>query len=169
MKPCFLRDMQQGKTYKNNEEYKQYLQKLNRFFLFLSIAGAFIGAMGFGAEFIFEKIKLAIAIDDYMLGIYSGVGAGLFISGIVLIIRNRRIIKDEQKLTRARIEQGDERMRELGNRASQIATYVTLFTLFAISLIGGLFYPILPKILLVVLCIFLVTYGISYQILEKRN
>ena len=60
-------------------------------------------------------------------------------------------------------------MRELGNRASQIATYVTLFTLFAISLIGGLFYPILPKILLVVLCIFLVTYGISYQILEKRN
>ena len=46
MKPCFIRDMQQGKTYKNNEEYKQYLQKLNRFFLFLSIAGAFIGAMG---------------------------------------------------------------------------------------------------------------------------
>lgn len=169
MKPCFLGNLQRGKTFKTNEEYKEFLQKSNRIFLILSIAGILLAVVGFGAEFAADKFNIPIVIDDYMLGVYAGVGTGLFISGIIVMLSNRHTMKNEQKLTEARIEQTDERIQEIGQKATQTATRIMICSLYVIALIGGLFYPVLPKLLVIILMIFFLSYKISYQIIEKRS
>lgn len=113
MKPCFMRDLHGDNNFKNNEEYRRHLKKVNRIYLLLSIAGFLLAALGAGAEILSERGTISIAIDDYMLGVYCGAGVGLLVAGIVIQIRNRRIMKDEEKLTKARREQGDERIQEI--------------------------------------------------------
>lgn len=168
MKPCFMQSMQSEKTFTNNEEYKKYLGKVNRIYLALSIVGFLLLVLGVTVEWAGDNSQLPFTIDDYMLGLYSGAGTGLFVGGIIVIFRNRYLMKNEQKLTAARIEQGDERVQEIGKRATRTATYAMIGSLYAIALIGGLFYPVLPKILLIVILIFLFTYIVSYRILEKK-
>ena len=47
-----------------------------------------------------------------MLGVYCGIGVGLICSGIVFLIRNKRLMKDEEKLKEARLQVTDERNME---------------------------------------------------------
>ena len=54
-------------------------------------------------------------VDDYMLGVYCGIGVGLICSGIVFLIRNKRLMKDEEKLKEARLQVTDERNIEIGS------------------------------------------------------
>ncbi len=169
MKPCFINEFANSDKYKNNEEYKKHLRNINRIFLLLSIVGALIAALGFSAEFLADKIGLTIRIDDYMLGLYCGAGCGLVIAGILMQIRNRNIMKDEKKLTERRREQKDERLQEIGKRAVRTATLVMIIAMYAILLVGGLFYPVLTTTMSVLICLFLVTYCISYTVLQHKS
>lgn len=166
MKSCFFQNTQE--TFSNNEEFKIYLHKKNRSMLFLSIAGLLLGFIGFFVELFAESLPIAIAIDDYMLGVYAGAGIGMFCGGISKILQHRQWVKDEKKLTKMRRERSDERLQQISVKANQAATYIMLIALYLLSFIGGLFYPILPKILLLLICLFLVSYVAAYRILEKR-
>lgn len=167
MKGCLLSNLQ-GRTFKSNEEYREYLRRQNRIWVVLMIVGALLSALAFGVEFLPQVKEYNVVIDDYILGVYAGAGSALFVVGLMKLLINRKLMKDEEKLTEKRREHGDERTREINQKAMQVAALIMIFAMYAISLIGGLFYPVLPKILFVLISVFLVAYVIVYRMLEKR-
>lgn len=158
-----MRDMWETKTFTTNDEYREYVKKKDKSMRWIIVAGILLAALGFLGEHMWT-----VAVDDYMLGVYSGVGCGLIVAGIALGIRHRRLMKDEERLKKARLEASDERVQEIGKCAFRMAAWIMIIAMYALSLIGGLWYPILPKILLVMVCVFLVAYAVCYRVYEKR-
>jgi len=152
-----------GTTVKTNEEYKKVIRNRMKLMLAMIIIGIITAAFGYGAEFYFK-----LSINEQMLGVYSGMGTGLFIAGIILWNKNRLLLKNDEKLKESRLNNTDERIQEIGNKAFRIATYAMLGALYAAALIGGLFYPVLVEYLLFVVCIFLLAYVIAYKYYNKK-
>lgn len=163
MKPSFVK----GKTFKSNEDYKGYLLHQNRMFTGYIVIGFLTTVITLLVEFS-DEVKRFITIDDYMLGVYEGIGVALLVVGVIRIIRNLRIVNNEEKLAEIRRGFGDERLREISKSAMQFTAWVMIFGMYLFSLVGGFFYPSLAKVLLIVVCIFLLTYTISYRVMEKR-
>ena len=107
-------------------------------------------------------------VDDYMLGVYCGLGVGLVASGIAFLIRNKRLLKDETKLKEARLQATDERNVEIGMRAQKIAAIVLLVAIYLVFLIGGVYDPILSKVMSCLICLFIVAYAIAWRVLNQR-
>ena len=102
--------------------------------------------------------------DDYMLGVYCGIGVGLICSGIIFLIRNKRLMKDEGKLKEARLQVTDERNIEIGSRALRMAAFVLLIVMYLAFLFGGLYDPMISKLI----CVFLIVYAIAWRVLNKH-
>jgi len=152
-----------GTTVKTNEEYKKVIRNRMKLMITMTIIGIITATFGFGAEFYFK-----LPIKESMLGVYSGVGTGLFAAGVILWIKNRLLLKSDEKLKESRLSNTDERLQEIGNKAFHIATYAMFVALYAAALIGGLFYPVLVIYLLVVVCAFLLAYVIALKYYNKR-
>ena len=71
----------------NNAEYRKKLENQNKCMLVIIVIGVITSVVAFFAEF-FSEIKL----DDFMLGVYSGVGVGLVAAGVGMLVRNRRLL-----------------------------------------------------------------------------
>lgn len=123
-----------GSKVTNNEEFRKQLQAKNKCLLGLILLGVISAAAGYYMEFS-GKMK----VDDYMLGVYCGIGVGLICSGIVFLIRNKRLMKDEGKLKEARLQVTDERNIEIGSRALRMAAFVLLIVMYFAFLFGGLY------------------------------
>jgi hypothetical protein len=152
-----------GTTVKTNEEYKKVIRKRMKSMIAISIIGIITATVGFGSEFYFK-----IAINEQMLGVYSGMGTGLFVAGIILWIKNKLLLNNDEKLKESRLSNTDERIQEIGNKAFRVATYALLVALYAAALIGGLLYPVLVKCLLLLVCTFLLTYVIAFKYYNKK-
>ena len=150
-----------GKVPQTNEEFVQYLKKRDRLLILLPIAGALLLALGLCGEL------LGLAIPEYMCGFYTGAGTGLIAVAIVMGIKHRRLIRDEEKIKKARLEMSDERLRTISKAAFRMAAVVLMAAMYLIAFIGGIFYPILTTVLLVMVCIFLLAYAIAYHIFER--
>ena len=150
-------------TAKTNEEFKNVLKSRMKFMVIISIVGIITATVGFGAEFYFKA-----PINDHMLGVYSGIGVGLFVSGVILWIKNRRLLNNDEKLKESRLNNTDERIQEISNKAFRVATYIMLIALYAAALIGGLFYPILVKVLMFIVCTFLLAYMIAFKYFNNK-
>ena len=98
-----------GSKATNNEEFRRQLKAKNKFMWLFIVLGIFSAAVAYYCEFFGE-----MNVDDYMLGVYCGIGVGLVGAGVALLIRNKRLLKDEAKLKKARLEQTDERNVEIG-------------------------------------------------------
>lgn len=149
-------------TATTNEEFKKVLQKRNICF----IAAIAVGLAASVTAFLASEKGLT-ALSDHILGVYRGVGCGLAAGALVLLIKNFRILRDEKKLKAKRLEQYDERLLEINQRAVNTAAMVMIFFVFAGGLIGGIFYPVLIKALLIIIYVFLFTYLIAYAIYKK--
>ena len=147
----------------NNEEYRKQIQIKNKYMWGLILLGLITAVIAYYMEFS-GKMK----VDDYMLGVYCGLGVGLFASGIAFLIRNKRLLKDEAKLKEARLQATDERNVEIGMRAQKIAVIVLLVAMYLVFLIGGVYDPILSKVMPCLICLFLVAYAIAWRILNHR-
>ncbi len=145
-----------------NEEYKKYLKRRFKCYIMIIIAGILMGTFGVLGEYWID-----IPLDDYVMGLYLGVGAGLVLGGILRLIKSRQICEDEEKLKQARLELGDERIQEISSKAFRMAAWILIVVMYVGILIGGVFYPIIPKIMCGMLCLFLVSYTICYRIFEK--
>lgn len=148
---------------KNNEEYKVVIKNRIKIMMAMTIIGIITAAVGFGAEFYFKA-----GINEHMLGVYSGVGTGLFAAGIILWIKNKRLLGNDEKLKERRLANTDERNIEIGNKAFRVAAGVMLVALYATGLIGGLFYHVLVEAFLFIVCIFLIAYLIAYIYYNKK-
>ena len=96
----------------NNAEYRKKLENQNKCMLVIIAIGVITSVVAFFAEF-FSEIKL----DDFMLGVYSGVGVGLVAAGVGMLVRNRRLLGDETRLKEARLKVTDERNVEIASRS----------------------------------------------------
>ena len=147
----------------NNEEYRKQIQIKNKYMWGLILLGLITAAVAYYMEF-----SGRVKVDDYMLGVYCGLGIGLFACGIALLIRNKRLLKDEAKLKEARLQATDERNVEIGMRAQKVATIVLIVAMYLVFLIGGLYEPILSKIMSCLICLFIVAYAIAWRVLNHR-
>ena len=150
-------------TPKTNEEYKNVIKKRMKVMVGLMV----IGVITFLAS-ILGELYLKTPVSDKVLGIYTGLGSSLFIAGLVLWIKNIKIINNEEKLRESRLNNTDERNQEIARKALNIAAYVMLASLYVIGLIGGIFYPILFNVLSFIVCIFLLTYVVAYKYYNKK-
>ena len=148
-----------GSKATNNEEFRKQLQAKNKCLLGLILLGIAAYYMEFSG-----KMK----VDDYMLGVYCGIGVGLICSGIVFLIRNKRLMKDEEKLKEARLQVTDERNIEIGSRALRMAAFVLLIVMYFAFLFGGLYDPMISKLMSCMICLFLIVYAIAWRVLNKH-
>lgn len=147
----------------NNEDFKSVIKvRMNRMVLIFMI-GIFTFFITFLTKYIWKD-----TISNEMLFIYSCFGLGLSIFSVVLWIKNKRILTDDQKLKENRLINTDERIQEINMKAYKIATVVLLISLYAVGLIGGLLYPVLANVSMTLICIFLLGYLIAFKSLEKR-
>lgn len=152
-----------GSKATNNEEFRKQLQAKNKCLLGLILLGIISAAAAYYMEFS-GKMK----VDDYMLGVYCGIGVGLICSGIVFLIRNKRLMKDEGKLKEARLQVTDERNIEIGSRALKMAAFVLLIVMYFAFLFGGLYDPMISKLMSCMICLFLIVYAIAWRVLNKH-
>lgn len=147
----------------NNEEYKKVIKSRMNIMLLLFMIGGVTLAVA-----ILAKTVWTVEISDRMLGVYTGVGSGLLLVSTILWIKNKLLLNNDAKLKESRLMNTDERIKEISNTAFRTATYILLISLYAVALIGGLFYPILTELLSFLVCIFLLAYTIAFKIYERR-
>lgn len=152
-----------GSKASNNEEFRRQLKAKNKFMWLFIVLGIFSAAVAYYYEFFGE-----MNVDDYMLGVYCGIGVGLVGAGVALLIRNKRLLKDEAKLKEARLEQTDERNVEIGIHAQRIAAMVLLVAMYLVFLLGGLYDSFLSKVMACLICLFVAVYSIAWRVLNKR-
>ncbi len=145
-----------------NEEYKKVIKKRMNTMIALAMTGILTIGVAILTEF-----SHWINVNEDMLKYYIYFGAGLIGSSAALWIKNSRLLMDEDKIKRSRIANSDERIREISSRAYHIATVILVITMYVIALFGGLFIPILAKVLMCLISFFVLVYLVSYKILEK--
>lgn len=148
---------------RNNEEYKAELKNKMKGFTGGAVVGIVTAVVGFGAH--------ALGIDsanEHMAGVIAGIGTGIFAGMVILWMKTRQTLKGEKKIQEARLEQADERLQEISSRAYRAAATAMLAALYIVCLAGGFFYPVLVKILLIIVAVFLLTYTAAYKIFEHK-
>lgn len=163
MKLGIINHLLGGNTPQTNEEYRKYLKRKTKIYIGLIVAGILMGLFGGLGEY-----WLDVPVDDYVLGLYLGVGAGIVLGSVLRLIKNKHIYDDEEKLKQARLEMGDERIQEISSKAFRMAAWIMIIVMYVGILIGGIFYPVIAKIMCSMLCLFLVSYTICYRIFEAR-
>jgi len=149
-------------TATTNEEFKKVVKGRMTRMLFVFGIGCLTIAVS-----LLAKDNSVVNISDHMLGVYTGVGSGLIFAAAALWIKNWRILRNEEKLKKTRLENSDERIREISMKAFRVAGFALLFALYAVGLIGGLFYPVLVSVLLSMVSIFLFVYLVAYKLYDK--
>jgi polyferredoxin len=152
-----------GTTARTNEEYRKVVKTRILIFTFVVIAGAATFAVALLARNIWE-----VAISKQMLGVYTGLGIGLTVGGFILLIKDAWLLRSEERLKNSRLECADERNHEISNKSVKFAVTVILFAIYAIALIGGLFYPVLVRLMSGLIFLFLLAYMGSYQFYKNR-
>lgn len=78
------------------------------------------------------------------------------------------MMKDEEKLKEARLQVTDERNIEIGSRALKMAAFVLLIVMYFAFLFGGLYDPMISKLMSCMICLFLIVYAIAWRVLNKH-
>ena len=152
-----------GTNVTSNVENRKYVKKR----IIVSSLLIVFGVVTMGVVFMVETIW-NMELESYTLGLYSGFASGLIAGGIVLILKNRKLLKEEDKLRQARIAASDERNQQISTQASKIAIAILLTGMYLVMLIGGMWYPILTKMIAFLIVLFVFAYCVAYRIVSKR-
>lgn len=148
---------------KNDEEYKEQIKKNMKIFVLIGLIGA--------VSIIFTELAvnlMKVNLSSNMHSFYIGAETGIIFACIILWIKSRNLLHNKEKLVESRLNNSDERIYEIREKSFKAAAISILIILYGIAFIGGLFYPELIKIVLGILCIFFITYGISFKVYEKK-
>ncbi len=128
------------------------------------ISSAVLAVLGMAALFAASSGMGAFAD---MKSWYIGSGAGLMGAGIAIAVKNACILKDRQKTEQARIREHDERNIYLRDKTMALTSYLMMIILYGGMLVSGMISPLVSKVLLMVLCGYLVLMSGIYLILRK--
>lgn len=98
--------------------------------------------------------------SDYFSGFYCGMGTALTLGFLVLILRTRRLLRDEAALRRDFTQYTDERNRAIRHRALLAAGVTLFFLLYIAMLVGSLFAPALFSFSLAGVLAFTLLFGV---------
>lgn len=110
----------------------------------LGAISAVLGAGGF----------LPLEMSDYVSGFYTGVGSGLIVAGIITIIRNVRVLKDEKLLKEKEIYENDERNKMIGLKTWSYTGYAMLIILYVGLLVAGFIGEMVLNTVLVIIGVY---------------
>ncbi|MEY8265860.1 hypothetical protein AALA79_05720 [Lachnospiraceae bacterium 64-25] len=150
-------------TARTNEEYRKVLKRRNIGKLALTLAGALIAGTAFYAE---QTQKTALT--EEMIGLYCGFGIGLAVAGIALLIKGLILMGNEEKLKQERLENADERLVEIRNKAASTTCMVMLLVICVGGMIYGLFVPILVKATVFLMDVFAFSYIASFFYYKRK-
>jgi protein-S-isoprenylcysteine O-methyltransferase Ste14 len=148
---------------KKNDEFKKKVKKQQVYFsifLFLGIATTITFSLFFIQDY--------FNIHDSMKGIYTGLGSGTAVVAIMSLIKNRRVLKDEEKMKKKRIEETDERNLKLQSKSISTAAFFLFITLYIGVIVGGIWNPIISFVLAGYVLLFAIVKGIVYTVLQKK-
>lgn len=109
-----------------------------------------------------------LAINDRAVGFLSGFFLTLSFVFLIYIVRNRRTMKDPEKLKQHRIAKTDERNLAISSKALQITSYVMAIVLLLLTMIGSFISADLMSIASGLLYVFLGSYLIGYLYFRKK-
>lgn len=118
----------------DDREYAEMIRGRWKWYWLLILLGACALGLSLSNEFIHFT-----AADSFINGVYSGVGTAFAGIGILKMLSERKLLKDEKKLHTHRIERFDEREVELTRKAVVTTFVIFSFLLFAAMLIIGYF------------------------------
>lgn len=150
-------------TAANNEEYRKVLKRRNIWLGAVAGAGALVALAA-----LFAEQRSDTGLPDYILGVYCGFGTGLILGMAILFVRNMILLGNEEKLKQSRLENSDERLEQIGSRASQSALKVLMLVGIAGAMIGGIREPVLIKALIFALDVFVFSYLIALAYYKKK-
>ena len=145
--------------------YRARLQAAMRLYAALATLGAFtllFGALGVPA------LLPEGGNVEYFSGFYCGMGTGLALGFLVLILRTRRLLRDEAALRRDFTKYTDERNRAIRHRALLAAGVTLFFLLYIAMLVGSLFAPALFGFSLAGVLAFALLFGV-FQVYYSRK
>lgn len=148
---------------KTNAEYREVLKKRNIWMAVLALAGVLIA----GVTFYAWKSQLS-ALPDYIMGVYCGFGTGIFLAGILLLVKNLIVMRSEEKLKQSRLENADERYNEINKNAARVTLMVMVLTIIAGGMIGGIFEPVLVKATVFLVDVFALSYMIAFACYKRK-
>ena len=152
-----------GKASSSNEEYKKVIRFRMRILCVLFL----VGAVTFSGT-LFIMFRFSSILSDYQSGVYSGIGCGLMGAAVALWIKNKMLLGNEEKLKQSRLANSDERNIEISQKAMRIAAMALIVALYLVGIVGGFFYPVLIKVLLFLVCIFLFVYVVAFKMIGKK-
>ena len=152
-----------GKASSSNEEYKKVIRVRLRLLCVLFL----VGAVTFSGT-LFLLVRFSSILSDYQSGVYSGIGCGLMGAAVALWIKNKMLLGNEEKLKQSRLANSDERNIEISQKAMRIAAMALIVALYLVGIVGGFFYPVLIKVLLFLVCIFLFVYVVAFKMIGKK-
>ncbi len=123
--------------------------------------------LGSASLYVGTFIPLASGNTAYSSGFYVGTGCSLIAASIITIIRNIRLLKNEEALKNREIYEFDERNRMIGLKCWSYAGYAMFLILYIALLITGALNVIVMKTILVILATFAVCLFVSRCILNK--
>lgn len=147
----------------SDEAYRTFIKRRSLIYGGLAVIGLITAAVALAAEFLW-----AVEVSDMMLGVYTGAGTGLTLAGIILFFKNRMLLKNGKKLRQERIANSDERNIQISMMATKAALAVLMTGMYLVVLIGGLWDPMLVKIILFLLILLMFSYIVAYRIISKR-
>lgn len=145
------------------EEYKQVIKKRMFRMGLLFLVGAIALLLS-----IFGNRLEGITLSEHMQGVYAGLGAGLMGACLAAFFRLLMILRNEQELKKNRLKEQDERIQAIGAKAMRMAGFMLFVSAYVIGLIGGLFYPILIAVMVILVAVFMITYTVAYHYYNHR-
>ena len=145
--------------------YRARLQAAMRLYAALATLGAFtllFGVLGVPA------LLPEGGNVEYFSGFYCGMGTGLALGFLVLILRTRRLLRNEAALRRDFTKYTDERNRAIRHRALLAAGVTLFFFLYIAMLVGSLFAPALFGFSLAGVLAFALQFGV-FQLYYSRK
>ena len=103
---------------------------------------------------------------EYSSGFYVGLGCGVTIAAMLTIIKNLRLLKNQEALQERDIYESDERNRLLGLKSWSYAGYAMFILLYIAMLFAGAINVVVMNTLLVTLGIFALCLFISKTMLK---
>lgn len=137
---------------RNNEEFRQVLQKRARSVWILFGIGVCTAIAGFVAGYFWVEIL------PHQIGMAAGTGTGLAIGSILALLRINKRLHDEDKLKAERLKETDEREREISSKALKATAKLLLAALYIVMIVGSMFYEPCMVVCSLLIVIFFIGY-----------
>lgn len=128
---------------------------------------ALLMILGVASLYVGFNVTLATGNSEYSSGYYVGLGFGLIAASIITIIKNVRLLRNEEALKQREIYEEDERNKMIGLKTWSYAGYAMFILLYIGILVAGAINVVVMNTILVTLGAFAICIFVARVILTK--